>query len=302
LDKKKGVFKSKYVRYFTQAFVFIFILQLVLKEIFKPTADTVTISAEAYCPLGGLESIYRYFTEGKYLAHLHASNVIILGLIVLITLLFRSGFCGWLCPFGTVQDMMRALGKRIGSINMMKSTNKRYHQWIKAHRQGLTGADHYARFIKYGVLIWAVLGAFYFAELVFRDYDPFVALVKVAELESYTSLGILIVVLILSLFIERPWCKYTCPLGAAIGIIGKISPMRVTKNEQLCIDCKLCSKSCPMNIDVAASKPTVTSMDCNQCLVCVDTCPVKGAIDLKLVLPGKKTIIDTPHIPHAMKE
>ncbi|WP_339061704.1 4Fe-4S binding protein [Tepidibacillus marianensis] len=292
--KQKWYQKGKFYRYLTQAFVLLFILQLVVKEIFKPTEDTVTVSAEAYCPLGGLETLFRYFTDGKYLSHLHASNVIILGLVLLITLIFRSGFCGWLCPFGTIQDLVRGFGKWFGKLGWMKSINGKYHTWLKNNKNGLAKIDRYARFIKYGVLLWAVLGAFYYAELVFRDYDPFVALIKVTELESYTGLGILIVVLVLSLFMERPWCKYTCPLGAAIGIIGKISPLRVSRNEQACIGCNLCTKSCPMKIDVA-NQTHVKSMDCNQCLVCVDSCPVKGALDIKLVLPMKGK--STPQAP-----
>jgi len=293
-NKQKWYQKGRFYRYLTQGFVLLFILQLVLREVFKPTPETLTISAEAYCPLGGLETLYRYFTDGKYLSHLHASNVIILGLILLITLIFRSGFCGWLCPFGTIQDLVRGLGKWLGNLSWIKPVNVKYYAWLKNHQSGLDKLDHYARFIKYGVLLWAVLGAFYYAELVFRDYDPFVALVKVAELESYTGLVVLIVVLVLSLFMDRPWCKYTCPLGAAIGIVGKISPLRVARNENTCIGCNLCTKSCPMKIDVA-KQSYVKSMDCNQCLVCVDSCPVKGALDLKLVLPTKGK--PTPQAP-----
>lgn len=286
--KVKWYQKTRFYRYITQGIILFFILKLVFEDVFKATEDTVTISPEAYCPLGGLESLYRFITEGKTLSHLHTSNIIILGLILLITLLFRSGFCGWLCPFGTIQDLIRGIGKRIGRISFIKPINKKYNRFLKNNYRVLSIIDRYARFLKYIVLIWAVLGAFYYAELVLRDYDPFVALIKVTELESYTGLVILGIVLFLSLFTERPWCKYTCPLGAAIGIIGKISPMRVKRNEELCTNCNLCTKSCPMNIDVA-SKSYVSSMDCNHCFECIDSCPTKGAIDLKLILPSKSS-------------
>ncbi len=290
--KKKWYQKTRIFRYLTQAFIFIFILQLVIKDVLTTSKDAVTISPEAYCPLGGLASLYRYITEGKTLSHLHISNIIIFAVILLITLVFRTGFCGWLCPFGTLQDIIRKVGKWFGGLAFIKPINRKYKKQLKKHAKGLSFIDKYARYIKYLVLLWAILGAFYYATLIFRDYDPFVALIKVTELESIGGLVILGIVIILSLFTDRPWCKYTCPLGAAIGIIGKISPLRVTRDEQVCTSCNICTKSCPMNIDVAHVK-NVASMDCNQCHECVDYCPTKGALDLKFILP-RKAIPSTP--------
>lgn len=197
-----------------------------------------------------------------------------LAVLLLITIVFRTGFCGWICPLGAIFDFIRGLGKQIGNLAVMKPINKRYKKWVKQNKGILVKIDKYARSLKYLLLLWIFQAAFLsIGSIKEGDEHGIIALL-------YPLIGILI----LGLFVDRSWCKYACPLGATLGIFGKISFSRVTRNEQSCINCKLCSKSCPMSIDVA-SLPSVNKLDCNTCLNCVDACPVEGALDLKLKLP-----------------
>jgi ferredoxin len=69
-------------------------------------------------------------------------------------------------------------------------------------------------------------------------------------------------------------------MGAFYGIIGKFSPTKIERNSNLCINCNLCSRSCPVNIDVAKADK-VTSMECISCNKCVSACPKKGALQVK---------------------
>ena len=80
-------------------------------------------------------------------------------------------------------------------------------------------------------------------------------------------------ILIASFFIERFFCKYICPAGALYGIISKISPYKIKRSP--CSNCGLCSKKCPMGIDVAKQE-TVNSAECISCGICVGTCPDKN--------------------------
>lgn len=285
--KVKWYQKAKTYRYLIQGAVFLFMLELILKVF--PSSD-VTVTAEAYCPFGGFAGLYEFIRTGGQttLTHVNTSNIILFGLIVLITLLLRSGFCSWICPFGTLQDIVRWFGKKIGGLSLIKPINKRYHRLLKDNKSVLSLIDKYARYIKYGVLAWAILSAAYYVHLEYREYDPFAAILKIVELEVSTGFYILIGVLILALFIDRPWCKYACPLGATIGLIGKLSPTRVKRNEEICTGCNICSKSCSMNIDVA-NQDYVKSAECNHCLECIDSCPTKGALDLRVMLPGKNS-------------
>ena len=203
--------------------------------------------------------------------------LITLALILFITLVFRTGFCGWICPLGTIFDFVRGLGKGIGSLSFMKPINKRYKKWIKNNRKTLDIIDKYARYFKYIFFLWILQAAF----------------LDLATIKSGDEHGIItvlyfvIAILVVGLFVDRSWCKYACPLGATIGLFGKLSLTRVTRDENLCISCNLCTKSCPMNIDVA-NKKYVTDLDCNACVKCVDACPVDGALDLRMKFPLAK--------------
>lgn len=275
MKKKPWLQNIRFYRWFTQGFILMFLLFVILKPVFF--SEGVFASAEAYCPLGGLASLLPFLTEGNTLPHTHYSNLILLGILVLITLLLRSGFCSWICPFGTVQDLVRKFGGSLGKLAIIKSLKRKQRSFLKKYPQVGINLDKYFRYIKYLLLIWILFGAVYFSELVFRDVDPYVAFIKVTELESMVGLIILLFFGVLSLFIERPWCKYACPLGAFVGLVGKLSPMRIKRNSSTCIQCNRCTQSCPMNIDVA-SQSNVTSLDCNHCMTCIDSCPVQGTL------------------------
>lgn len=197
-----------------------------------------------------------------------------LSLLLIITLLFRSGFCGWICPIGAIVDFVRWVGKTIGGLSFIKPINKKYKKWVKNNKGILTKIDKYARYFRYVFLLWILQAAFLSIASI-KDGD---------EHGILTVIYLVIALLVLGLFVDRAWCKYACPLGAIIGIFGKLGPTRVTRIEEACINCKLCSKNCPMSLDVANMK-AVNKLDCNTCLTCVDVCPVEGALDLKMNLP-----------------
>ncbi len=203
--------------------------------------------------------------------------LITLALIIFITVVFRTGFCGWICPLGTIFDFVRGLGKGIGRLPFVKPINKKYKKWVKNNRGILDKIDKYARYFKYVFFLWILQAAFLDLATI-KNGD---------EHGLITVLYFVIAVLVVGLFVDRSWCKYACPLGAAIGLFGKLSPTRVSRDEDLCISCSICSRACPMNIDVA-NKKYVKDLDCNTCVKCVDVCPVDGALDLRIKLPLSK--------------
>jgi len=90
--------------------------------------------------------------------------------------------------------------------------------------------------------------------------------------------------LIGSLFIERPWCKYLCPLGALLGIFNLFRIVKLKRNENTCINCKACDRVCPMNINVSTSK-VVSDHQCISCLLCTDemACPVSNSLNFSVL-------------------
>lgn len=242
----------------------------------------VTASPEAYCPFGGLETLYKYLTSGgSFVSHTHLSNMVLLVATLAVSLLLRSAFCGWICPLGFLQDLVSNLSsvlqKRIPSLR--RGVNS-----LKKRGARLAVLDRYLRYIKYLVLVWAIGGSAYFGFMVFRDYDPWSALLSIAEFSFTPGLIVLVVTLAASFFIERPWCRYACPLGAASGLLGKVSPVYLKREESACTSCKICTKACPMGLEVHTAK-TIKSVDCISCLECVGSCPRNGALEVKFGLP-----------------
>jgi polyferredoxin len=243
---------------------------------------TITASWEAYCPLGGFESLYRFITSGgQFVQHTHLSNMVILAAALVTAFVARNAFCGWLCPFGFIQDMVAGFSafvqKRISIVRRAVKT-------IKTRGSRLAVLDRPLRFLKYGVLAWVVMGAAFYGFLVFRSYDPWAALWNLLELSVAAGTIVLAVVLVASLFVERPWCRYACPLGAATGLVGALSPMYLKREAEACKTCAVCTKACPMGLPVHTST-TIKSPDCIGCLECVDECPREGALELKLGVP-----------------
>ncbi len=249
------------------------------------SSTNLTASAEAFCPFGGLETLYKYLTSaGAYVPHTHLSNLVIAAAVLITALLLRSAFCGWICPLGFIQDLLRGLTRRLEKRYV---PIRRFFRTLNQRGQPAWNfLDKYLRYAKYVVLVWAVTGAAIYGVMVFKDYDPWSALINITEWTFTPGIVVLAVTLVASLFIERPWCRYFCPLGAASGLLGKFSPVQIQRNADACTNCKICTKACPMGLDVHTATK-ITSPDCNSCLVCVDDCPREGALSVQIGFPVK---------------
>jgi polyferredoxin len=279
----KSFFTHQKFRRVSQLVFALFILDLMIQHTLAGESSTnVVASPEAYCPFGGLETLYKFITSGgNFVSHTHLSNVVLLIAVLVTALLFRSAFCGWICPLGFIQDLVSNfssfLQKRIPILRKAMKT-------IKVRGARLAFLDRYLRLIKYFVLAWAVIGAAIYGVMVFRDYDPWSAFINIAEFSFTPGLVILGITLASSFFIERPWCRYACPLGAASGLLGKLSPVYLKRESEACKVCKVCTTSCSMGLPVHKAT-TITSVDCIGCLECVGACPRIGALEVKIGIP-----------------
>ncbi len=271
------------LRRLVQFGVFLFIAIIAVRHVLVGEGGAIiTASWEAYCPMGGLETLYKFVTTGgSFVSHAHLSNVVVLVAALAVALLARNAFCGWICPFGFIQDMVHsfsaAVQKRVPAIRKAVKA-------LKQRGAKLAVLDRYLRFLKYGVLAWAVAGAAAYGFMVFRDYDPWAALWNLLELSLAGGTVVLAIVLVASFFVERPWCRYACPLGAATGLLGALSPIYLKREAESCKACAVCTKACPMGLPVHTAT-TIKSVDCIGCLECVDECPREGALALKLGVP-----------------
>ncbi len=233
-------------------------------------------SIHALCPFGGLESLYTFFTTGGLIEKIFSGTMILFAITLVIAIIFRRSFCGLICPFGAIQELFGKLGQRL--------FKKKY---IMPRR-----IDKPLRYLKYVILVITILYAWKTAGLWMSPYDPWSAYVHLPEgfssvwAESSVGLIILIITVVGSLVYDRFFCKYICPMGALYAIVGKFSPHRVTRDENKCIDCGICNKKCPVNIDVQHLKE-VKSSECINCQICVLNCPKEGALKLS---QGKRKI------------
>ncbi|MBN2510589.1 MAG: 4Fe-4S binding protein [Spirochaetales bacterium] len=228
-------------------------------------------SVHALCPYGGLESLYSLFSSGSPLDKIYAGTISLFVITIVIAFIFKRGFCGWICPFGGLQELTGLIGKK-----MMK------RQFAMPHR-----LDKYLRYVKYGVLAVSAVMAWVTATLWISPYDPWAAYAHLGEGviavwdEFAVGLVFLALTFVGSFFYDRFFCKYLCPMGAFLGIASKVGLAKISRNADTCIDCGLCTKKCPMNIDVAKAED-VRSAECINCQRCVETCPKKGALENRI--------------------
>jgi polyferredoxin len=185
---------------------------------------------------------------------------------MLLSVLFGPVFCGWVCPLGTVQEWVGKLGKKL--------FRRRYNHFVPAR------LDRYLRYSRYGVLLWVLYVTATSGVLVFEAYDPYFALFNFWSTEvTWTALLILSLVLLSSIFVERPWCKYACPYGAVLGITNLFRVFSIKRSETTCKADGACSIMCPMNIQVD-SRSVVRDHQCISCLECTSEaiCPVAKTV------------------------
>ncbi len=230
------------------------------------------------CPIGALQAV---ISSSQY-----KISCYIFGFFLVVGTLLGRAVCGFLCPFGWIQDLVYKipLGKK-------KTGDKRKN--LPGHRILI--------WFKYVVLLVLVLllpmfvktefgaGIPWFCKYLCPSGTLFGALpLSMDEMIAQNMKGlfgwkfsILVVLLLLSLFYYRPFCKYLCPLGAVYGFFHKFSLFRLSVEEEKCVSCGKCEAKCKMGI---APNRTPDSMECIRCGECVKECPT-GALQLGF---GKK--------------
>jgi len=214
------------------------------------------------CPIGSLQAVIgsKKFSISYY----------VFGIMILIGALLGRLVCGLLCPFGFVQDLLYKI-----PTPKFKIPEK---------------IDRPLRYLKYAILLVFVillpmfltnqfgLGAPYFCKLICPAGTLGGALPLLATNEGLRStigflffwkLSILIVIVALSIFTYRPFCKYICPLGAFYSFFNKIGFYKMEFVLDKCVNCGLCEKSCKMDINVRANP---NSLECIRCGACTAAC------------------------------
>ena len=232
-------------------------------------------SIDALDPFGGLETLMKFLAGGEFIKKIEPGNMVLFGAVVVLGLVLSRFFCGWFCAFGALQAVFGWLGKKLFKRRFVVPQK----------------LDRVLRWVKYPVLVGIVYFTWTTASLVIRPYDPLAAFGHLSagfpELWTEFGVGFILLVLILigSMFYDRVFCKYICPLGAVNAILSRVPLFRIKRIENTCISCSKCDQVCPMNVEVSTIQ-AVNSPECIACMECVTLCPTKKS-SLVATLGGK---------------
>ncbi len=174
--------------------------------------------------------------------------------IILTVFLFGRGlFCGWMCPFGSLSEAMYKLGSKIGLKRFQGHLPNSWH--------------HRLKWLKYAIFFGLLTISMFSMGLAEKlaEVEPFKTTFLVGITNRAWPYGLFVATLLgLSLFIERPYCKYICPLGAALAMPSTFRWFGL-KRKQDCNSCKACAVGCgSLAIDAAGR------IDHRECLHCLD--------------------------------
>ena len=223
------------------------------------------------CPIGSMQNFFSA-RRPRFAAY-------VIGFLSLIGVLVGRLICGWLCLFGLFQELLYTIPTP--KISVPERT------------------DRILRYLKYAVLaVFVILlpyilrdelniSAPYFCKWIcpvgaLEGGIPLVlldqGLRQAAHFLFAWKVLVLAAVIVLSVLIHRPFCKYICPLGAFYGLFQKISFLRLTLDKNRCTGCGACRQACRMQVDPVRNPD---SAECIRCGECVQSCPA-GALQFHM--------------------
>ncbi len=247
--RKKKIDGLQIIRLAVQIIFFIFLPALYINAFFE------------------LKLVWGSLMDGSFDLVSLLPQIIELIAIIPVTILLGRFFCGWLCAFGAFGDFIYKIAKKVFRIN------------VKINEK----ADHALKFVKFGILVFAVVFLWTLDIPGLSSASPWDVFGMIATVGSAPAIGYVLANLTIgfiffaliavgSLFIQRFFCRYLCPLGAVFTILSALKLTRIKKPAAGCGKCRICTNACAMGIPLYKSD-SIHSGECIECLQCVSACP-----------------------------
>ncbi len=229
---------------------------------------------EGFLPIAAIVALRGLLATGQF-DPVHPAGLTLLLATLATAWLFRRSLCSWVCPLGTLSEALGGLGRKLLGRNLAVP------RW----------ADIGLLVVKYAVF------AFAFKVFFLMPTDQALAFLRtpyyaVSDIKMFdlfariggVGLGVIGGLMVLSLLIRSFWCRYLCPYGALLGVLGLFSPVALVRNGETCIHCHKCNRACPNSVDVERSRRSVViSAECTGCTRCAEVCPVPGTLRFRLL-------------------
>lgn len=232
---------------------------------------------EGWLPIAGLMNT-KYFLSTGHVPAIHPAAMFLFLAFVLISLILKKSFCSWLCPIGTLSEQLWRAGRRFFGRSL------RLPRWVDVPLRGL----------KYLILAFfaGIIVTMSVAALQSFMFSPYGMVADVKMLNFFRDIGstgllVLAMLALLSMLIQNFWCRYLCPYGALLGVVSLLSPFKIRRDAQACIDCGKCARACPAGLHVD-QLIQIHSAECTACMECVAACPTEHALQFAAV-PRKST-------------
>lgn len=272
---KQGLVRTSYWRLGVQIFfaltcVYLGIkFYLFVKQVGESGSSTIPrpSGVEGFLPISGLMGVIDWIYQGT-LNSIHPAATMLFLTFILLSLLIRKSFCGWICPVGFLSETLGRVGQFLFKRNYLLP------RWLDIPLRGI-------KYFLLGFFLWAILGMSPESLHTFIQ-SPYNRISDVKMMYffldiSRVSLNVILVLAGLSVFVHSFWCRYLCPYGALLGLFSWLSAVKIRRDPKTCIDCGICDKVCPARLPVS-KELAISNVECIGCVDCVASCPVSEAL------------------------
>ncbi len=236
---------------------------------------------EGWLPIAGLMNTKEFFLTGRVSA-IHPAAMFLFMAFVLISVLAKKAFCSWICPVGAISESLWKLGRKL----FRRSLPLPLHppRWLDLPLRGL-------KYLLLGFFLF-VVGSMSIDALQSFMATPYGLIADVKMLNFFRDMGetaaaIIALLVVGSILVQNFWCRYLCPYGALMGLVSLLSPIKIRRDADACIDCGKCARACPAALPVD-QLVQIRSVECTACMECVAVCPSAHA--LQLALPPRRGV------------